>query len=104
MRIVCTRFVSIRLTIARGQSQETKITYIRKNHFLQKNGNRLYKLGEFHLEVPARVLGTIKEWNTRSDRNTPKYDGRLIQVLLLLCMEIENVTENDIIEFVQGSF
>lgn len=54
------------------------------------------------MEVPANVINAFKEWNTKADRNTADYDTRMIRALLLLCTEIENVSQQEIAEFVLG--
>lgn len=69
---------------------------------MQKSGNRLYKLGEFHLEVPVKVIDAIKEWNTLTSKNTAEYDLRFVRVLVLLCAQVSKVTKDEIMEFVRG--
>lgn len=77
--------------------------------YTQPYGSRLYRMGDKNLEVPANIVATFKEWNTRNDKKDADHDKRFVHVLLLLlCIEIEKVTvdtiEPEALDFINSNY
>lgn len=50
---------------------------------LQENGDRIYLVGEQKRIIPKLVLGRIREWGAEPYKTSPKYDEKVVQLLLV---------------------
>lgn len=72
--------------------------------FLQKKG-RIYLFGEKKFEVPMKVIGKFKEWNTDPARNTLIYDKRIVHALLVMLGEINTQEiKPEVKDFIKGKY
>lgn len=74
---------------------------------LLKDGDRIYRVGENLIQIPARVISQIIEWN-RNRRDEIALDMKIFGSLLLCLVNPENLKEglvNDcIMDFIQSIF
>lgn len=49
----------------------------------QENGDRIYLIGEKKRIIPKLVLDRIREWGAEPYKTIPKYDEKIVQLLLV---------------------
>lgn len=72
---------------------------------LQPNG-RFYKLGSEQIEIPSKVINTLKIWNQQEDKMGADYDKRVAIALLLVCVNakdlLNSMVSEDVKNFISG--
>lgn len=63
-------------------------------------------LGDSKIEIPKKVIDTLKGWNQQKDTIGPNYDKRMTFALLLVCVTGEDLAEykvnNDVRNLIKG--
>lgn len=76
------------------------------NFCLQKNGNRIYKIGSKMVEVKKSILDRILEWSTPPYDRSERLDKRIVAALLVACVGGEKLAvdeiENDVMDFINS--
>lgn len=60
-------------------------------NYLQKNGNRIYKIGSKPVELKKNILDRIIEWSTPPYDVSQRLDRNIVAALLISCVGIEKV-------------
>lgn len=63
---------------------------------LQKNGNRIYKVGATYIQVPKIVINEIRSLATKPFDTAARYDKKVVDLLLIICVGTKNVTDDKI--------
>lgn len=76
--------------------------------FVSQKTGRIYAIGTKQVEIPDKVIKTLRTWNTCRDKRGSIYDKNLITSLLLVCADPDDILRNNISDelkdFIRGIF
>lgn len=63
---------------------------------MQKNGNRIYKVGSKLVELKKSMLDKLREWNKPPYDVSERLDRNIVAALLVACVGIKKLAKHDI--------
>lgn len=70
--------------------------------YIQKNGNRIYKVGSRFVQLPKQFLNKVQSWTTFPFCRHTKYDRKIVESILILTIGSTNINAETIDENVKN--